>query len=94
VPFATRAVTYACPTSAAGAGDVQRYANYGFNAGQLTTGLGTAALVAQHTICEVDYTPNVLQRNGILYIKLTVADGTTSGETVSVFQQIHVDNAP
>jgi len=90
VPGGTRAVTYACP--AATAGDLARYANYGFNAAQATTGLGTPAILARgNATCTVDYTSAALGRNGLLYVGLTLSSG---GESVTLFQQIHVDNSP
>ena len=92
VPFATRAVTYACPTVTAGL--LTRQWGYGFNALQAAPPVGgTTATVALTATCQVDYTQAALQRNGILYITLNVTN-VPSGETVSVFQQIHVDNTP
>jgi len=41
--------------------------------------------------CAVDYTSTATGRNGLLYITLTLTSGD---ESVSLFQQIHVDNAP
>jgi MSHA biogenesis protein MshO len=43
--------------------------------------------------CSIEYTANATGRNGLLYIQLTLTD-TPSGESVSLFQEIHVDNAP
>lgn len=43
--------------------------------------------------CELDYQANATGRNGLLYVNLTLTD-TPSSESVSLFQQIHVDNAP
>jgi MSHA biogenesis protein MshO len=43
--------------------------------------------------CLIDYTSASTGRNGLLYIQLTLTD-TPSGESVTLFQQIHVDNAP
>jgi MSHA biogenesis protein MshO len=39
----------------------------------------------------IDYSPNATGRNGLLYISLTLTSG---GESVTLFQQIHVDNSP
>ena len=97
----TKAVTYACPTTAVGT--LTRYWNYngssaapdnGFNAVQPTppTG-GSFTPVVQNATCVIDYTQNVQQLNGLLYIKLTIAD-SASGESVVAFRQIHVDNTP
>jgi len=43
--------------------------------------------------CTIDYTSAASGRSGLLYIQLTLTD-TPSGESVSLFQQIHVDNSP
>lgn len=43
--------------------------------------------------CEIDYTSAAAGRNGLLYIRITLTD-TPSSESVTLFQQIHVDNAP
>jgi MSHA biogenesis protein MshO len=90
VPGGTKAVTYVCPTTTAG--NLSRYANYGFNATQLAP-TGTPSTLAANAICTVDYTSTATGRNGLLYIELELTD-STSGETVTLFQQIHVDNAP
>lgn len=90
VPGGTKAVTYVCPTTTAG--NLSRYANYGFNATQLAP-TGTPSTLAANAICTVDYTSTATGRNGLLYIELALTD-STSGESVTLFQQIHVDNAP
>lgn len=41
--------------------------------------------------CTIDYTSAANGRNGLLYLRLTL---TQSGESVTLFQQIHVDNSP
>jgi len=90
VPGGTKAVTYVCPTTTAG--NLGRYANYGFNAAQAVPS-GTPSTLAANATCTVDYTPTATGRNGLLYIELKLTD-STSGESVTLFQQIHVDNAP
>jgi len=90
VPGGTKAVTYVCPTTTAG--NLSRYANYGFNATQAVPS-GTPSTLAANATCTVDYTPTATGRNGLLYIELKLTD-STSGESVTLFQQIHVDNAP
>jgi MSHA biogenesis protein MshO len=90
VPGSTRAVTYACPSATAG--NLTRQWNYGFNAAQVTPPVGgSSATLAGNATCAVEYTNNATGRNGLLYITLTLTSG---GESVSLFQQIHVDNAP
>jgi MSHA biogenesis protein MshO len=88
VPGGVRAVTYACPTVA---GNLTRNWNYGFNASQAVPG-GSTAILAGNASCVVDYTAAAATgRNGLLYISLTLTSG---GESVTLFQQIHVDNSP
>ena len=88
VPGAVRAVTYACP---AAAGNFTRYWDYGFNAVQPTAFGGSSALLATGASCTVEYTANATGRNGLLFVQLSLSSG---GESISLFQQIHVDNAP
>ena len=90
VPGGTKAVTYVCPITTAG--NLSRYANYGFNATQ-TIPTGSPSVLAANATCTVDYTSIATVRNGLLYIELKLTD-STSGESVTLFQQIHVDNAP
>ncbi len=100
VPGGVRAVTYACPVAPAeppecptsGWGNLQRYWNYDFNASQTAPSGGSSALLASNVTCTVEY-GGALPRIGLLYIKLKLTD-PSSGECVSLFQQIHVDNAP
>jgi MSHA biogenesis protein MshO len=57
-------------------------------AGSLLAGALTGEPTAT---CTIDYTSAAAGRNGLLYIQLTL---TQSGESVTLFQQIHVDNSP
>lgn len=91
VPHATRAVTYACRKTTAGNGNVMRHWAYGINAAQVAPTGGSSAIVTGNATCVVNYTPAALQRNGLLYVKLIISD---SGESIEVFQQVHVDNSP
>jgi MSHA biogenesis protein MshO len=88
VPGGVRAVTYACPTIA---GNLMRHWNYGFNSPQSVPAAGSSAVLAGNATCAVDYTTAATGRNGLLYIGLTL---TLGGESVTLFQQIHVDNSP
>jgi MSHA biogenesis protein MshO len=63
-----------------------------------TTCAGSALLAGSTTAepkasCTIDYTSAATGRNGMLYIELKLTD-TPSGESVTLFQQIHVANAP
>lgn len=95
-PGGVRAVTYACPTAAAGAGNLSRYANYGFIAAQpAPPAVAPSLLAVGNATCTVDYSPGVLGRSGLLYVQLTLSAGTGANtESVTLFQQIHVDNSP
>lgn len=88
VPGGVRAVSYACPGTA---DNLTRHWNYGFNAAQAVPAGGSSALLAQNAACTVDYVSAATGRNGLLYISLTLSSG---GESVTLFNQIHVDNAP
>lgn len=99
VPAAVGPVTYRCPTAAAG--DMTRYWTYGFAAAQPTDptvaplNAGGNALVVENATCFIDYTQNVQQRNGLLYVRLTITNTTSAGtESIVAFREIHVDNAP
>ncbi len=56
---------------------------------------GAGALLAGGTTttatCTIDYASAAAGRNGLLYISLTL---THTGESVTLFNQIHLDNAP
>ena len=88
-----QAVSYGCP--AAAAGPVQRYVNYGFHAAQVPNAtppaVAPALLLAQGATCTVNYIPALGGRNGLLEIELTLTSGD---ETITLAQQIRVDNAP
>jgi MSHA biogenesis protein MshO len=58
-----------------------------------TTVLAGSASGEPKATCELDYQATATGRNGLLYVKIILTD-TPSGESVSLFQQIHVDNAP
>ena len=92
VPGDQQAVTYACPTTGTTAGNFTRTWNYGINAAQPTPPSGgSSALLVANATCSVDYAANAEQQNGLLSIDLTLSE---SGESVSLFDQIHVDNSP
>lgn len=89
VSAGVRAVTYACPQTTAG--DLTRHWNYGFNAAQAVPVGGSSALLGANLTCTIDYSTNATGRNGLLYIAMTLTSG---GESIAIFQQIHVDNSP
>jgi MSHA biogenesis protein MshO len=85
-------VTYQCNASAAG-GTVLRHSGYAFAGIQPTTfaGATSAALVGDVTFCSFSYTPAVLQRNGLVVLRLTL---TRNNESVELLHQIDVLNTP
>ncbi|MCR4298288.1 MAG: prepilin-type N-terminal cleavage/methylation domain-containing protein [Gallionella sp.] len=107
VDGAQQAVTYACvPTVGTVAADdgtlsLMRYWNYGFHSMQQTPAgiAANTAPVAAHSeailahkasACEITYdVPN--QRFGLVTVRLTLTSG---GESVSLYNEIHVNNAP
>lgn len=94
------AVTYACEgtmgtdASGNGQGRLVRHSGYGFNPVQvapasLTTGV-SAILADRVSACAMQYEqPN--QRFGLLAVRLTLTSG---GESVTLYNEIHVSNAP
>jgi MSHA biogenesis protein MshO len=89
-----KAVTYACVgggvVNGDGVGKLMRYSNYGFNVAPTSV---TPAILASKVDCtktSIDYdVPN--QRFGLLAIRLTLTSG---GESVSLYNEIHVNNTP
>ena len=92
-----RVVRYACPPTST-PGELTR--QQGCNFANTATGCSAAARLAgspssessTKASCVIDYLSAATGRNGLLYISLTLRD--PSGEAVTLFQQIHVDNAP
>lgn len=89
-----KAVTYACVgggvVNGDGAGNLMRYANYGFNVAPTTV---TPAILASKVDCtqtSIEYDV-ANQRFGLLSVRLTLTSG---GESVSLYNEIHVNNAP
>jgi MSHA biogenesis protein MshO len=97
-----QAVTYACVASAAGActtdasgnGTCQlmRYWKYGFNtSGTGGYTAGTSAVLANNvSSCQISYGV-ISQRFGLLTMLLKI---TNSNESVSLYDELHVNNAP
>jgi MSHA biogenesis protein MshO len=95
-----QAVTYACEgtpgtdASGNGQGRLIRHSGYGFNPVQvapasLTTGV-SAILADKVSACSMQYDlPN--QRFGLMAVRLTITSG---GESVTLYNEIHVSNAP
>lgn len=82
-------VTYACDP---GAGQLRRYWNYTISTAQSTPPATTnnAVLAEDVAVCDFSYA-TVSQRTGVLALSLQVS---RDGESVRLFQQIHVNNVP
>lgn len=91
-----QAVTFACENvggTTDGTGTLKRYSVYGFNLAQLppaSLGVSGALLADKISACSITYN-NTNQRNGLVVISLTI---TRSGESISLYHEIHVNNAP
>lgn len=103
----TGPVTYGCvaPTAAetaagiVGPSVIRRYTNYNIASGVWSTALSgpppvaatTAILADSVSACTFTYAPGVTARSGLLTLAMTV---TRSGESVTLYHEIHVDNQP
>jgi MSHA biogenesis protein MshO len=88
------AVTYACDPLPAGAGVLRRYWNYGIVDPQPAPPAGgsNALLATNISSCSFTYSASgATARTGILTLNLEITEG---GETVRLFQQVHVNNVP
>ncbi|BBP01370.1 prepilin-type N-terminal cleavage/methylation domain-containing protein [Sulfuriferula nivalis] len=84
-------VTYACDTTA---GTLTRYWNYPININQPTsfTGGSSALLAKNVSLCSFSYDQQVItQRAGLVAISLQL---TQNGESVNLYDEVHVSNAP
>ena len=82
-------VTYACN---AGAGQLQKYSNYAYSAGQLQPPAGMPVLLATNvSSCSFTYQSAGQLNSALVTMALAVSK---SGETVSLVHQVHVNNAP
>lgn len=81
-------VSYICdPTS----GLLTRRTGYGFVASQPTATAGGVTLADAVTDCAIAYQPGVLARLGLVSLRLTLSE---EGESISLYHEVHVDNAP
>jgi MSHA biogenesis protein MshO len=84
-------VSYVCDTSN---GVLRRYWGYAVQASQSLAPGGSSAVLASGIPsggCLFQYQTGIYQRLGVVVMRLTVA---SSGESVSLYQEAHVDNAP
>ena len=97
VDGAQQAVTYACEgtlitrdASGNGQAKLVKHWKYGFNPGQIAPGGLTAILADKVSDCTIVYDVTS-QRLGLLAIQLTLTSGN---ESVSLYNEIHVNNVP
>lgn len=98
IPAAEQVVSYVCDTTA-GNERLMRTTSTLANAaltscttaGVLPTGSTRAVLATHVSNCNFDYTGSDLQRNALVRMSLQLTD---SGETVSLQQEVHVNNTP
>lgn len=88
-------VTYECAADAANpaVGRIIRHSGYGFSAAQpVAFAAGIAStLVGDVADCPFSYTPAVLQRNGLVVLRLRLS---RNGESVNLLHQVDILNTP
>jgi len=84
-------ITYHCDT---GSGRLLRYSDYPISSTQNDppTGASARLLANQVSACQFVYTAGTASNSGLLTLQLTLTDD--AGESVSLLQQVHVDNTP
>ena len=87
------AATYECAPDAAtpANGFLRRYSGYAIQATQPAPTTGGSVLVSNVAACSMNYTSGVLQRQGLVSIRLTIS---RDGEAVTLQHQVNVDNTP
>lgn len=94
-------VSYVCTPVAGGAGSLRRYAGYPIQAAQPVNaaaaplaalgGAGNALLAGSVSACSFTYNTSASAHKAVLTLRLTL---TRSGESVSLLQQVFVENSP
>jgi MSHA biogenesis protein MshO len=92
-------VSYICDTTTR---QLYRYTGYAFQAAHASTdsvlklsklvGAVGGTVATQVSSCSIDYQPGTAQRGGLITLGISISDA--QGETVSLLQQVHVDNLP
>ena len=85
-------ISYICNP---GTGRITRYSNYAYQIAQPTVAPGGAQngpVVTQASGCSINYTAGTPQRGGILTFQIVLDDST--GESISLLHQVHVENVP
>ena len=88
-------VSYVCinpgVASNNGTGRIMRYTGYGWNVAQAVPAAGGTLLAENISACRFSYSPGVTQTNGLVTLLMTI---TRSGEAVTLYHEVHVDNQP
>jgi MSHA biogenesis protein MshO len=81
-------VSYVCA-----GGKLTRYWGYPIFAAQAIPTIGTSSAVLAQNVsaCSFSYTPGITERNGLVAMQLSLAK---NGETVTLYYEVHVNNAP
>jgi len=81
-------VSYVCA-----AGKLTRYWGYPILAAQGIPTIGTSSAVLAQNVsaCSFSYAPGITERNGLVAMQLSL---TKNGETVTLYHEVHVNNAP
>lgn len=75
-----------------GTGELRRYSGYAVSLAQSVPPGGPSALLASRvSACSFVYEPGVTERSGLVSLQLQISE---AGETVSLYHEVHVSNAP
>ncbi|NDP40914.1 MAG: type II secretion system protein [Rhodoferax sp.] len=85
IPGDEKIVSYLCS-----GGKLYRNANYAYSPSCPAPTVGTTPLIANEATCNFSYSAADI-RNGLVQLQLTF---TNSGETVSIYHEVHVNNTP
>lgn len=86
-------VSYVCTPGAGGTGTLRRYWGYAITPAQPTAfgGAPSALLATRVSGCAINYAPGITERGGLLNMSLSLEQ---TSETVSLQNQVHVNNVP
>ena len=92
--FVDGPISYVCDLSA-GNNHITRYSGYGYQnpqpVGTPVGGAQSGFVVTKLSVCNINYVAGTASRGGIVTLEFSIID---SGETITLFHQVHVDNVP
>jgi MSHA biogenesis protein MshO len=92
IPGDEKIVTFGCATDSTGVSNLYRAISTTMPMALPAACPGaTGQILATKTSCTFDYSGSDLQRNALVRINLSVSSG---GETVKLYQEVHVNNTP